>query len=79
MPSLAMKRDDGSISPLLTDTRRNSCLDEGAEECERCDSCETLQVWKDLYETVNQVIDNVTIADPMARRRKREGNLDYSI
>ena len=69
---MILRLTEGSMAPV-------ACLDEGAEECERCDTCETLQVWKELYAAVNQVIDNVTIADLVERRRKREGNLDYSI
>ena len=69
---MILRLTEGSMAPV-------ACLDEGAEECERCDTCETLQVWKDLYAAINQVIDNVTIADLVERRRKREGNLDYSI
>ncbi len=69
---MVLRLTEGSLAPV-------ACLEEDYGVCERCDTCETLQVWKDLYEAVNQVIDNVTIADLVERRRKREGNLDYSI
>lgn len=67
-----LRLTEGSMAPV-------ACLEEGAPECERCDTCETLEVWKDLYQAVNQVIDNVTIADLVEKRRKRMENLDYSI
>ena len=46
---------------------------------ERCDTCETLEVWQELYNAVNKVVDGVTIADLVERRKKRLENLDYSI
>ena len=55
------------------------CLEEGADICERCDTCETLEVWQELYDAVNKVVDGVTIADLVERRNKRLENLDYSI
>lgn len=68
---MILRLTEGSMAPV-------SCLDEGAE-CEKCDTCETLEVWRDLYEAINNVIDNVTVADLVAKRQQREGSLDYSI
>lgn len=69
---MILRLTEGSMAPV-------SCLEEGAPVCERCDTCETLEVWKELYAAVNQVIDNVTIADLVAKRHKRMENLDFSI
>lgn len=69
---MILRLTEGSMAPV-------TCLEEGAAECERCDTCETLEVWREVYEAVNQVIDNVTIADLVEKRRKRLENLDYSI
>lgn len=69
---MILRLTEGSMAPV-------SCLDEGAPECERCDTCETLEVWKEIYAAVNQVIDNVTVADLVERRQKRLNNLNYSI
>ena len=68
---MILRLTEGSMAPV-------SCLDEGAE-CEQCDTCETLAVWKKLYEAIHGVIDNVTVADLVAQRQQREGSLDYSI
>ena len=67
-----LRLTEGSMAPV-------ACLEEGAPECERCDTCETLEVWKDLYRAVNQVIDSVTIADLAEKRRQRMENPDNSI
>lgn len=67
---MILRLTEGSLAPV-------ACLDAG--ECERCDTCETLEVWNELYQAVNQVVDNVTIADLVEKRRRRMENLDYSI
>ena len=69
---MILRLTEGSMAPV-------SCLEEGAPECERCDTCETLEVWKNLYAAINGVIDNVTIADLVERRKRRTENFDYSI
>lgn len=69
---MILRLTEGSMAPV-------SCLEEGAPECERFDTCETLEVWKDLYAAINGVIDNVTIADLVERRKRRTENFDYSI
>lgn len=62
---MILRLTEGSMAPV-------TCLEEGAVECERCDTCETLDVWREIYKAVNQVIDNVTIADLAEKRRKRQ-------
>ena len=69
---MVLRLTEGSLAPV-------ACLEEDYGVCERCDTCETLQVWKDVYEAVNSVVDNVTIGDLAARRRQRMGAMDYSI
>lgn len=69
---MILRLTEGDMAPV-------ACLEAGAPECKRCGTCETLEVWKELYAAVNQVIDNVTVADLVERHRSREGNLNYSI
>ncbi len=69
---MILRLTEGSMAPV-------ACLDEGAPPCGRSDTCETLEVWKDLYAAVNQVIDNVTIADLVERHQKNMRVFDYSI
>lgn len=61
---MIIRLTEGSIAPV-------TCLEEGTETCDRCAGCDTLQVWQDIYDAVNNVVDNVTIADLMERRQKR--------
>lgn len=53
---MILRQTEGSLAPV-------ACLEEDTEECERCDTCATLAVWKKLYEAINQVVDNITVAD----------------
>lgn len=69
---MILRLTEGSLAPV-------ACLEENYGECERCDTCETLEVWKVLYDAINQVVDGVTIADLMERRQKRVEIMDYSI
>ena len=64
---MILRLTEGSMAPV-------ACLEEGAAECERCDTCEPLEVWQSLYAAITQVIDNVTIGDLAARRREREAS-----
>lgn len=61
---MVLRLTEGSLAPV-------ACLEENYGVCERCDTCETLHVWKDVYEAVNNVVDNVTIGDLAARHRQR--------
>lgn len=69
---MILRLTEGSLAPV-------ACLEDGADECGRCDTCETLEIWKEIYSAVNNIVDGVTIADLLEKRRKRLDNLDYSI
>lgn len=69
---MVLRVTEGSLAPV-------ACLDEGADVCERCDTCETLEVWRELAKAIDAVVDGVTIADLADRHRKRLETLDYSI
>ncbi len=69
---MVLRLTEGSLSPV-------ACLDDEVNECERCDTCETLNVWKDLNDAINKVVDGVTIADLAERQQAREEAMNYSI
>lgn len=69
---MILRLTEGSMAPV-------DSLEEETHEWERCDISETMEVWKKLYEAINQVIDNVTIADLVEKRKKRTESLDYII
>lgn len=59
---MILRQAEGSLSPV-------SCLDEDAEPCARAPRCVTLGVWKQVQEAVNNVVDNVTLADLIAEQK----------
>jgi DNA-binding IscR family transcriptional regulator len=69
---MILRLTEGSLAPV-------ACLDVNAGECDRVDTCETLEVWKQLYDAINNVVDNVTIADLVKKHLDRIEALDYSI
>ena len=68
---MILRLTEGSLNPV-------SCLDDDVNECERCDTCETLAVWKDLAKAINNVVGGVTIADLVERHQERVAG-SYSI
>lgn len=60
-----LRLTEGSMAPVV-------CLEEDAAVCGRRETCETLEVWKELYQAINDVIDHVTIADLVTRRREKQ-------
>ena len=60
---MILRLTEGSLNPV-------ACLDDEVNECERCDTCETLGVWKELAKAINNVVDNVTIADLVERQQE---------
>lgn len=69
---MILRLTEGSLNPV-------ACLDDVHNECERCDTCETLTVWKELGDAINNVVDNVTIADLLERQQNRLSAINYSI
>ncbi|MFA9375196.1 MAG: Rrf2 family transcriptional regulator [Lachnotalea sp.] len=53
---MILRLTEGSLSPV-------ACIDEEASECDRYDNCATLELWKRLNDAINNVVDNVTLAD----------------
>ncbi len=64
--TVILRLTEGSLAPV-------ACLEDGADACERWDTCETLDVWRDLYGAINQVVDGVTIADLAEKARWNQG------
>ncbi len=69
---MILRLTEGSLCPV-------ACLEDETNECERCDTCETLTVWKELNKAINNVVDNVTIADLVESQQKRMKTMNYMI
>lgn len=57
-----LRLTEGSLSPV-------ACLDE-EDFCERTGRCPSLSVWKQLKDAIDQVVDNVTLADLIEQQKQ---------
>lgn len=67
---MILRLTEGSLAPV-------SCLEDEVNQCPRCGECSTLDVWEQLKEAIDNVVDNITLAD-LVEKQKEKGN-DYSI
>lgn len=65
-----LRTTEGSLAPV-------SCLD-GEENCAFRKDCVTLEVWTKIEAAVNNVVDNITLADLVKRYQQKHGG-DYVI
>ncbi len=62
---------EGNLAPI-------PCLEDEHNECDRISQCTTIDFWKGLYETVNNYVDGITLAE-LAERFKLKNSMDYII
>lgn len=67
---MILRLTEGSLAPV-------ACLEDEVNACTRVSQCTTLYVWKKLNEAINDVVDNITLADLM-ELSSNEGDM-YSI
>lgn len=60
-----LRLTEGDLAPV-------SCLECGAEPCQRAGDCRTMPLWMGLQEVINEYLDSVTIADLMVEPEGRE-------
>lgn len=61
---MILRQTEGSLSPV-------SCLDDEVNQCERAGRCITLNVWAQIKEAVDDVVDRVTLADLIEEQRQQ--------
>ena len=61
---MILRLTEGSLFPV-------ACMDDEVNVCTRCDSCEPLDVWKQIADAINNIVDNVTIADLLEKKKNR--------
>ncbi|MDO4475700.1 MAG: Rrf2 family transcriptional regulator [Lachnospiraceae bacterium] len=53
-----LRLTEGDLAPV-------ACLECGAEECNRRESCRTIDMWEKLYDMIEKYFDSITVADLM--------------
>ena len=62
---------EGSLAPV-------ECLEADTNQCDRCSSCATIDMWTGLYKVVTDYLGNITLEDVVRRADANAGN-DYMI
>ncbi|MBO5587184.1 MAG: Rrf2 family transcriptional regulator [Acidaminococcaceae bacterium] len=62
---------EGSLSPV-------SCIEANGGTCEMAPTCVTMEVWQQIEDAVNSVVDHITLADLVKRYHEKAGG-DYVI
>jgi Rrf2 family protein len=58
---------EGSLVPV-------ACMDDDPNQCPRCETCATLDVWKRIDEAVSSVVDSITLADLAKKQCLKAGS-----
>ena len=53
---MILRLTEGSLSPV-------ACVDEANGGCDRIDDCITFEIWEEMRDAINQVVDNITLKD----------------
>jgi Rrf2 family protein len=61
---MVLRLTEGSLAPV-------ECLSDNALPCEREGKCATIEVYKRIYDAINNVIDNMTIQDLLEIEREK--------
>ena len=68
---MILRLTEGSLAPV-------DCLSDNALPCERNGKCAPVEVYRKIYEAVNNVIDNMTVQDLLDIEQEKAAN-DYII
>lgn len=64
---MILRLTEGSLAPV-------ECLDTETGSCDKSNDCITLLVFQKMNEAVNEVIDNITLADLVDWKLQKEGD-----
>jgi Rrf2 family protein len=72
---LARKPEEYTVGMILRLIEGNlvpvACMEDQPNQCPRSAQCVTLEVWKELNDAINGVVDNITLADLVARQKAK--------
>lgn len=61
---MILRTTEGSLAPV-------DCVEQDYDECERMAGCVTVMIWKKINDAVNDVVDNITLADLVEWQREK--------
>ena len=75
---LAKEPKDYTVGMLLRTTEGDlapvSCVGNGTVECDRADGCVTVRIWQKINDAVDNVVDNITLADLVEWQNEKKEN-----
>ncbi len=75
---LSMEPDQYTVGMILRLIEGNlssvSCLEDNPNKCRRCNNCVTLEVWQQINDAVNNIIDHVTLQDLLEKQLRKEND-----
>lgn len=63
---MILRLAEGDLSPV-------SCVGIDSTECDRKAECVTVRIWEQINDAVNQVVDNITLADMVKWQEEKAG------
>lgn len=69
---MILRLTEGNLAPV-------DCLSPSGVACDRSYQCASVVVWQKIYEAVNNVIDDMTLADLLEIEREKKAAHNYSI
>lgn len=64
---MILRLTEGSLAPI-------ACVEDSENTCSRYASCPTVSVWKKINDAVNDVVDNITLADLVQEYQSKANN-----
>lgn len=64
---MILRAIEGSLVPV-------ACMEDEPNQCPRADKCVTLDVWKQLSDAINGVVDNITLEELAEKQRLKTGD-----
>lgn len=61
---MILRQIEGSLAPV-------ACMEDEPNRCPRSSMCVTLEVWKQLSDAINGVLDSITLADLAKRAQEK--------
>lgn len=61
---MILRLTEGNLTPV-------DCLEENTNDCTRSADCVTKEVWQELYDAINAVVDKITLQDLVDRTKNK--------